>query len=100
MPSADRSAAALATSSATWPTARESAGDSSQASDPTRPIRSSARRISGWKMTTRANRPTTARALQDRRQELQAEGDRQDVHDDEDADADDEAHGPRSRGSG
>ena len=28
--------------------------------DPTRPIRSSARRISGWKMTTRANRPTTA----------------------------------------
>ena len=36
------------------------AGDMIQANDPTRPIRSSARRSSGWKMTTSANRPTTA----------------------------------------
>ena len=37
-----------------------SAGEKSQANDPTRPIRSSARRSSGWKTTTSANRPTTA----------------------------------------
>ena len=37
-----------------------SAGESSQPNEPTRPMRSSARRSSGWKTTTSANRPTTA----------------------------------------
>ena len=41
-PSADSSVAAWATSSATCSTARCSAGERSQANDPTRPIRSSA----------------------------------------------------------
>ena len=35
-------------------------GESAQPSDPTLPMRSRARRSSGWKMTTRASRPTTA----------------------------------------
>ena len=60
MPVADSSAAARATSVETWLTVRVSAGDRSQPNEPTRPIRSSARRSSGWKMTTRANTPTTA----------------------------------------
>ena len=61
-PSADICAAAWATSSATCSTARRSAGEKSQLNDPTRPMRSSARRSSGWKTTTRANSPTTAPA--------------------------------------
>ena len=59
-PSAESSAAARATSLATWSTARASAPGRTHPIDPTRPILSSARRISGWKITTSANRPTTA----------------------------------------
>jgi hypothetical protein len=58
-PSADSSDAARATSVATWSVVRSSA-ERSQRIEPTRPIRSSARRISGWNTTTSANRPTTA----------------------------------------
>ena len=57
--SADSSAAARGTSVATTSEARSSA-EISQPSEPTRPMRSSARRSSGWNTTTSANRPTTA----------------------------------------
>ena len=53
------------------------------------------RRISGWKMTTRANRPTTAPPCRIRVSNSQAEGDCQDVDDDQDADADDQPDGTR-----
>ncbi len=41
-----------------WPSAPDE--ENAQPIEPTRPMRSSPRRSSGWKMTTSASRPTTA----------------------------------------
>ena len=48
-------------------------GENAQPSEPTRPIRSSARRSSGWKMTTSASKPTHGARLEDPGQESQVE---------------------------
>ena len=61
VPRATASPPPWTTSAATCSLRRCSDG-ASQLSDPTRPIRSSPRRSSGWNTTTSANRPTTAPA--------------------------------------
>ena len=94
-PSADSPAAARATSLATSSAVRDSGGESSQPNEPTRPIRSRARRSSGWKTTTSAKRPTTAPACRiwvSRRRSKHGQA----VDHEQDADADDEPDGARS----
>ena len=94
-PSADSAAAARATSVGD-DLDRPILGRHQPASEPTRPIRSSARRSSGWKTTTSANSPTTAPVSRIWVSSRSAEQPGREVDDEQDRHADDEANRARA----